>query len=52
MTDAAIRAVIERHWAASQAGDEVAEQAIYAEDAGLEYLQSGERFRGRRNIQG
>jgi ketosteroid isomerase-like protein len=52
MTDADIRAAIERHWAASQAGDEAAEQAIYADDAVLEYPQSGERFRGRRNIQG
>jgi ketosteroid isomerase-like protein len=52
MTDAEHRAAIERHWAASQAGDEAAEQAIYADDAVLEYPQSGERFRGRRNIQG
>ena len=52
MTDADIRATIERHWAASQAGDEAAEHAIYADDAVLEYPQSGERFRGRRNIQG
>ena len=52
MTDPERRVAIERHWAASQAGDETAEQAIYAEDAVLEYPQSGERFRGRRNIQG
>lgn len=52
MTDADCRAAIERHWAASQAGDEDTEHAIYAEDAVLEYPQSGERFRGRRNIQG
>ncbi len=52
MTDADRRAAIERHWAASQAGDEATEHAIYAEDAVLEYPQSGERFRGRRNIQG
>lgn len=52
MTDADRRAAIERHWAASQAGDEAAEHAIYADDAVLEYPQSGERFRGRRNIQG
>ena len=52
MTDADRRTAIERHWAASQAGDEAAEQAIYADDAVLEYPQSGERFRGRRNIQG
>ena len=52
MTDADRRAAIERHWAASQAGDEAAEHAIYADDAVLEYPQSGERFRGRSNIQG
>jgi hypothetical protein len=52
MTDAERRAAIERHWAASQAGDEAAEHAIYADDAVLEYPQSGERFHGRRNIQG
>ena len=52
MTDADRRAAIERHWAASQAGDEAAEHAIYADDAVLEYPQSGERFHGRRNIQG
>jgi ketosteroid isomerase-like protein len=52
MTDADRRATIERHWAASQAGDATTEHAIYAEDAVLEYPQSGERFRGRGNIQG
>ena len=52
MTDADLWAAIERHWAASQAGDEAAEQAIYTDEAVLEYPQSGERFRGRRNIQG
>ncbi|HLW00359.1 MAG TPA: nuclear transport factor 2 family protein [Ktedonobacterales bacterium] len=52
MAETDLRAAIERHWAASQAGDEAAEQAIYADEAILEYPQSGERFRGRRNIQG
>ncbi len=52
MTDAERQAAIEHHWAASQAGDEAEEQAIYADDAVLEYPQSGERFSGRRNIQG
>ena len=51
MIDADRRVAIERHWAASQAGDEAAEQVIYADDAVLEYPQSGERFRGRGNIQ-
>ena len=52
MTDADRRAAIERHCAASQAGDDVAEHAIYTDDAVLEYPQSSERFRGRRNMQG
>jgi hypothetical protein len=52
MIDADRRAAIERHWVASQARDEAAEQAIYADEAVLEYPQSGERFRGRRTIQG
>lgn len=52
MTDADKRAAIARHWSASQVGDAAAENAIYADDAVLEYPQSGERFRGRGNIQG
>jgi hypothetical protein len=51
MTDQEIRAVLDRHWAASDANDFEAEHAIYREDAVLEYPQSGERIRGRRNIQ-
>src|SRR3954464_441315 len=47
---AATRDVVEEHWAASERGDSSAEHAIYAEDALLEYQQSGERFRGRANI--
>nr|WP_062340860.1 nuclear transport factor 2 family protein [Herbidospora sakaeratensis] len=42
---------IRRHWEASERGDIVAEHAIYAEDAILEYPQSGERFEGRARIQ-
>jgi hypothetical protein len=45
-----IRAALDRHWAASDAGDLEAEHEIYREDAMLEYPQSGERIRGRRNI--
>ena len=45
------RARLQEHWAASERGDFVAEHAIYAEDAVLEYPQSGERFRGRAQIQ-
>ena len=46
-----IRARIQRHWDASESGDIDAEHAIYAEDAILDYPQSGERFRGRAKIQ-
>ncbi len=48
--DEAIRAALEEHWAASDAGDFEREHRIYHEDAELEYPQSGERFRGRGNI--
>jgi hypothetical protein len=51
MDDQTVRAALERHWAASDAGDFEAEHDIYREDAVLEYPQSGERIRGRRNIQ-
>ena len=46
-----IREALDSHWAASDANDFEAEHNIYHEDAVLEYPQSGERFRGRRNIQ-
>ena len=46
-----IRAALDRHWAASDANDFDAEHEIYHDDAVLEYPQSGERIRGRRNIQ-
>ncbi len=49
--DRDIRAALDRHWAASDANDFEAEHAIYHDDAVLEYPQSGERIRGRRNIQ-
>ena len=39
------------HWAASDANDFEVEHQIYRDDAVLEYPQSGERIRGRRNIQ-
>ena len=51
MRDQEIRAALDRHWAASDADDFEAEHSIYREDAVLEYPQSGERIRGRRNIQ-
>jgi ketosteroid isomerase-like protein len=51
MGDQEIRAALDRHWAASDASDFEAEHDIYLEDAVLEYPQSGERIRTRRNIQ-
>jgi hypothetical protein len=45
------RARVEQHWQASESGDIDTEHAIYAEDAILDYPQSGERFRGRSKIQ-
>ena len=49
--DKDIRAALDAHWAASDANDFDVEHDIYREDALLEYPQSGERIRGRRNIQ-
>jgi len=46
-----IRAALDQHWAASDANDFVTEHLIYLEDAVLDYPQSGERTRGRSNIQ-
>jgi SnoaL-like domain len=51
MDDHEIRAALDRHWAASDANDFDSEHQIYREDAVLDYPQSGERIRGRRNIQ-
>jgi hypothetical protein len=51
MDDADIRAALDRHWAASDANDFDGEHAIYRDDAVLDYPQSGERIRGRENIQ-
>src|SRR5689334_16615324 len=45
-----IRAALERHWAASDASDFEMEHEIYGDDAILDYPQSGERIRGRRQI--
>jgi len=50
--DQEIRAALDQHWAASDANDFETEHLIYHEDAVLEYPQSSERTRGRRNIQG
>ena len=51
MANRDIRAALNEHWAASDANDFELEHQIYREDAVLEYPQSGERIRGRRNIQ-
>ena len=50
MADADIRAALDRHWAASNTEDDAAEGDIYSDDVELEYPQSGERFKGRRNV--
>jgi len=51
MDDATVRAALKRHWEASDASDFDVEHEIYREDAVLDYSQSGERIRGRHNIQ-
>jgi SnoaL-like domain len=51
MADRDIRPTLDRHWAAADANDFEGEHEIYRDDAVLEYPQSGERIRGRRNIQ-
>src|ERR1700754_4695962 len=51
MDDQTVRAALDRHWAASDASEFEAEHDIYRDDAVLDYPQSGERIRGRRNIQ-
>ena len=51
MDDRTVRAALQRHWDASDANDFKVEHEIYREDAVLDYPQSGERIRGRHNIQ-
>ncbi|MDH2386843.1 nuclear transport factor 2 family protein [Bradyrhizobium sp. CER78] len=51
MNDQAVRSALQRHWDASDASDFEREHDIYRDDAVLDYPQSGERIRGRRNIQ-
>ncbi|WP_319449574.1 MULTISPECIES: nuclear transport factor 2 family protein [unclassified Mycobacterium] len=51
MGDHEVRAALERHWAASDANDFETEHQMYRADAVLTYPQSGERIRGRDNIQ-
>ena len=49
--EADFRKRLQEHWEASERADIDAEHAIYADDAILDYPQSGERFRGRSTIQ-
>jgi ketosteroid isomerase-like protein len=51
MDEDEFRDALKRHWAASDRNDFDVEHDIYREDAVLEYPQSGERIRGRHNIQ-
>src|SRR5580693_5838586 len=45
------RAALERHWADAAAGDQDGEHEFYHDDVIVEYPQSGERIRGRHNVQ-
>jgi ketosteroid isomerase-like protein len=51
MRDDDMEAALRRHWAASDRNDFEMEHEIYRDDAVLEYPQSGERIRGRHNIE-
>jgi hypothetical protein len=51
MEKQSIRMAIDLHWAASAAGDQVAEHEIYHDDVACEHPQSGEVIRGRSNLQ-
>jgi hypothetical protein len=51
MDGRSVREALKRHWDASDANDFHTEHEIYHEDAVLYYPQSGERIRGRHNIQ-
>ena len=51
MADDDVRTALEEHWASSDVNDFDTEHRIYRADAVLEYPQSGERIRGRDNIQ-
>ncbi|HEX5497512.1 MAG TPA: nuclear transport factor 2 family protein [Mycobacteriales bacterium] len=48
--DSQNRTALERHWAASVAGDLDTEHEIYHDDVVVEYPQSGERIRGRDSL--
>src|SRR3954471_19989900 len=51
MEEQNIRMALDGHWAASAMGDQVAEHAIYHDDAVCTYPQSGEVIHGRHNLQ-
>jgi hypothetical protein len=51
MSDDEVRVALQRHWTASDANDFATEHQIYRADAVLDYPQSGERIRGRANIE-
>jgi hypothetical protein len=51
VTTDGIQALLEQHWAASAAGNVIAEHDIYDDNVICEYPQSGERIHGRRNLQ-
>jgi hypothetical protein len=51
MGDDDVRVALRRHWAASDVDDFATEHQIYRADAILDYPQSGERIRGRANIE-
>ena len=51
MADQDNQAALKQHWAASASGDLETEHNIYDDNVLCEYPQSGERIRGRRNLQ-
>src|ERR1700733_5949397 len=51
MGDDDVQVALRRHWTASDASDFATEHQLYRADAILEYPKSGERIRGRANIQ-
>jgi ketosteroid isomerase-like protein len=51
MDEQQIRAALDKHWAASAAGDLEKEHDIYDDDVVVDYPQSGERIISRDNIQ-
>jgi hypothetical protein len=50
MDEQDIRAAIDKHWAASAAGDQAVEHEIYHDNAVCEYPRSSEVIHGRANL--